>query len=149
MLENETKDGTFFIIPATNSIIYTYSLRVVDIKAKMDNKEVPTYDITAIPQPDFEKNKKYTNDFIKEQITMTSAMPTVDESNIIKGSKEPDKDLYEQLEKTRSFDIREIRRVAEEKRKEEKFEKKKEVIDKRAKKNRKNANKKKKKQQEQ
>ena len=121
MLENETKDGTFFIIPATNSIIYTYSLRVVDIKAKMDNKEVPTYDITAIPQPDFEKNKKYTNDFIKEQITMTSAMPTVDESNIIKGSKEPDKDLYEQLEKTRSFDIREIRRVAEEKRKEEKF----------------------------
>lgn len=148
MLENETKDGTFFIIPATNSIIYTYSLRVVDIKAKMDEKEVPTYDITAIPQPDFEKNKTYTDEFIKEQITKTTLMPTVDESNIIQGSNEPERDLYEQLEKTRSFDIREIRRASEERRKEMKQEKKQEkqvfILDKKAKKNKKNANKKKK-----
>ena len=143
MLENETKDGTFFIIPATNSIIYTYSLRVVDIKAKMDEKEVPTYDITEIPHTDFVKNKKYTDEFIKEQITKTSLMPTVDESNIIQGTKEPEQkvDLYEQLEKTSSFDMREIRKAAQERKKQAEEEKK---NSKKAKKNKKNANKKKK-----
>ena len=30
------------------------------------------------------KKKKYTNKYIKEQITMTTAMPTVDEKNIMK-----------------------------------------------------------------
>ena len=141
MLENEAKDGTFFIIPATNSIIYTYSLRVVDIKAKMDEKEVPTYDITELPHTDFVKNKKYTDEFIKEQITKTSLMPTVDEANIIQGNKEPERDLYEQLEKTRNFDVREIRRAAQERARQEKEEKK---LSAKEKKNRKNANKKKK-----
>ncbi len=112
MLENEAKDGTFFIIPATNSIIYTYALRVVDIKAKMDGKEVPTYDITEIAHVDFIKKKKYTDEFIKEQITMTSALPVVDEKNVIKGTKNKEKDLYDQLEMTQSFDIKEIKRAA-------------------------------------
>ena len=112
MLENEAKDGTFFIIPATNSIIYTYALRVVDIKAKMDGNEVPTYDITEIPQMDFVKNKKYTDKYIKEQITMTTSMPVVDERNVIKGTKDEGKDLYDQLEMTRSFDVKEIRKAA-------------------------------------
>jgi len=115
MLENETKDGSFFIIPATNSIIYTYALRVVDIKAKMDGKEIPTYDITEIPHSNFMKNKKYTDKYIKDQITMTAAMPTVDEKNVIKGSKDKNTDLYEQLEKTRSYDLREIKKAAKEK----------------------------------
>lgn len=110
MLENDKKDGTFFIIPATNNIIYTYALRVVDIKAKMDGKEVPTYNITEIIASDFKKNKKYTDKYIKEQITMTTAMPKVDESNVIKGSKDKDNKLYDQLEKTSSFDFSSLRK---------------------------------------
>ena len=109
MLENEQKTGTFFIIPATNSIIYTYALRVKDIKAKMEGKEIPTYDITEIPHTDFKKKKKYTDEYIKDQITMTTAMPVVDEKNIIKSKN--DEDLYDQLEKTSSFDLKEIRKA--------------------------------------
>ena len=109
MLENEQKTGTFFIIPATNSIIYTYALREKDIKAKMEGKEIPTYDITEIPHTDFKKKKKYTDEYIKDQITMTTAMPVVDEKNIIKSKN--DEDLYDQLEKTSSFDLKEIRKA--------------------------------------
>ena len=120
MLENEEKNGTFFIIPATNSIIYTYALRVVDIKAKMDGNEIPTYDITEIPHSEFMKKKKYTDKYIQDQITMTTAMPTVDEKNIIKGSKDTEKDLYDQLEKTSSYDLSEIRKAEKEAKKKEK-----------------------------
>ncbi|MBR2678787.1 MAG: hypothetical protein IKE63_05165 [Bacilli bacterium] len=110
MLENEQKNGTFFIIPATNSIIYTYALRVIDIKAKMEGKEIPTYDITEIPHADFKKKKRYTDEFIKEQLTMTTAMPVVDDKNVIKGTKS-EEGLYDQLEKTSSFDIKELRKA--------------------------------------
>lgn len=119
MLENEKKNGTFFIIPATNSIIYTYALRVVDITAKMEGKEVPTYDITEIPHVDFQKNKKYTDKFIKDQIMMTTKLPSIDEKNVIKGSKS-DEDLYNQLEKTSSFDLNEIRKAKKSAEKQEK-----------------------------
>ncbi len=111
MLENKEKNGTFFIIPATNSIIYTYALRVVDIEAKMKGKEVPTYDITEIPHEDFLKNKKYTDDYIKDEITRTSMIPAIDDSNIIKGKNDKEMDLYDQLELTRSFSIDEIKRA--------------------------------------
>ena len=114
MLENKEKNGTFFIIPATNSIIYTYALRVVDIEAKMDGKEIPTYDITEIAHEDFMKKKKYTDKYIKEQITMTTAMPTVDMKNVIKGNKDKENNLYDQLEMTTSFDVREIKKAAKE-----------------------------------
>ena len=124
MLENEQKDGTFFIIPATNSLIYTYALRVCDIKAKMDGNEVPTYDITEIPHKEFLKNKKYTDKYIKEQITMTTSMPKIDEKNIVQNVKESGKDLYDQLEKTSSFDINEIRKAEKELKKKEKKTKK-------------------------
>ncbi len=120
MLENQEKNGTFFIIPATNSIIYTYALRVVDIKAKMDGKEVPTYDVNEIPHNDFMKNKKYTDKFIKDQITMTTSMPRIDESNIVQGKNDTENDLYEQLEKTSSFDINELRRAEKQMKKKEK-----------------------------
>ena len=117
MLENEKKDGTFFIIPATNNIIYTYALRVVDIKAKMDGKEIPTYNITEIIASDFKKNKKYTDKYIKDQITMTRALPKVDESNVIKGNKDKENKLYDQLEKTSSFDFSSLRKVDKKKKK--------------------------------
>ncbi len=123
MLENKAKDGTFFIIPATNSLIYTYALRVVDIKAKMDGKEVPTYDITEISHEKFMKNKKYTDKYIKDQITMTKLMPSIDEKNIIKGNKDKDRDLYNQLEMTSSFDVKEIRRALKKTEKERKSKK--------------------------
>ena len=109
MLENDKKDGTFFIIPATNSIIYTYALRIVDITAKMEGKEIPTYDITEIPHDKFIRKKKYTDEYIKDQITMTTLMPKVDEKNTIKG-KNSKESLYDQLEKTSSFDVVEIRK---------------------------------------
>lgn len=128
MLESEAKDGSFFIIPATNSIIYTYALRVVDIKAKMDGKEIPTYDITEIPKEIFKKNKKYTDKYIQEQITMTTAMPTVDTKNIIKGNKDKEKDLYNQLEMTRSFDINEIKKAEKELKKQRKKKKTKKSV---------------------
>lgn len=110
MLENDNKTGTFFIIPATNSIIYTYALRVIDIEAKMKGKEIPTYDITEIHQSEMKK-KKYTEDYIKDEITRTSLMPVVDQKNIIKGSKDKEKDLYEQLELTTSFSLEEIKKA--------------------------------------
>ena len=119
MLENEKKNGTFFIIPATNSIIYTYALRVVDITAKMEGKEIPTYDITEIPHTEFKKNKKYTDEFIKDQIMLTTKLPSIDERNIIRGSKS-DEDLYNQLEKTSSFDLNEIRKAKKEAERQEK-----------------------------
>lgn len=114
MLENKEKNGTFFIIPATNSIIYTYAIRVVDIKAKMEGKEIPTYDIAEIPHEDFYKNKKYTDQYIKDQITMTTAMPSVDAGNVIQGSNDSRTDLYNQLEKTRSYNINEIKKADKE-----------------------------------
>ena len=112
MLENEEKNGTFFIIPATNSIIYTYALRVADIEAKMKGLEVPTYDITEMTHENFLKNKKYTDDYIKDELTKTSLMPAVDSSNIIKGNRDKETDLYDQLELTRSFNVEEIEKAA-------------------------------------
>jgi hypothetical protein len=112
MLENEEKNGTFFIIPATNSFIYTYALRVADIEAKMKGLEIPTYDITEITHENFLKNKKYTDDYIKDELTKTSLMPAVDSSNVIKGNKDKDTDLYDQLELTRSFNVEEIEKAA-------------------------------------
>ena len=101
------------------SIIYTYALRVVDITAKMEGKEIPTYDITEIPHTEFKKNKKYTNEFIQDQIMMTTKIPSIDEKNVIKGSKS-DEDLYNQLEKTSSFDLNEIRKAKKTAEREEK-----------------------------
>ena len=111
MLENERKNGTFFIIPATNSIIYVYALRLVDIEAKLEGREVPVFDVTEIPHSDFKVNKKYTEDFIKDEITRTSMMPKIDESNVIQGSTDSEKNLYEQLELTQSFSVDEIKRA--------------------------------------
>ena len=125
MLENERKNGTFFIIPATNSIIYVYALRLVDIEAKLEGREVPVFDVTEIPHTDFTV-KKYTEDFIKEEITRTSMMPKVDEDNIIKGNKDSEKSLYDQLELTQSFSVDEIKRAVKKakKRKENRQKKK-------------------------
>ena len=124
MLENETKTGTFFIIPATNNIIYTYALRVVDIEAKMKGNDIPSYDIKEIP-----REKKYTKEYIDEEITRTSKMPSIDSKNVIKGNKDKENDLYEQLELTRSFSIDEIKKAVRKakKRKDERLKEKEET----------------------
>ncbi len=113
-LENDKKDGTFFIIPATNDLIYVYALRVVDIKAKMEGKEIPTYNITEIIMKDFKKHKKFTDKYIKAQITVTTSMPVIDEGNVVSNKNNKD-NLYEQLDKTTSFDIKEIKKAAKKK----------------------------------
>ena len=100
MLENERKDGTFFIIPAANGIIYTYALRVVDIIARKKGETAPEYDLKNI---DKAMPKKYTAEFIDEQIEKTRSMKAVDPSSTIKGNKDKDEDIYDQLEKTISI----------------------------------------------
>ena len=127
MLENKKKNGTFFIIPATNSIIYVYALRLVDIEAKLEGKEIPVFDVTEIPHSDFVVNKKYTEDYIKDELTRTAMMPKIDQNNVIQGNKDSEKDLYEQLELTQSFSIDEIKKaVKKAKRKKENKQKAKE-----------------------
>ena len=97
MLENEAKDGTFFIIPAANGIIYAYALRVVDIIARKKGMAAPDYDLNNI---DKKMPKKYTEEFIDKQIEETRSMKTIDSKNTIRGTKGEDKDLYDQLSKT-------------------------------------------------
>ena len=118
MLENESESGTFFIIPATNSIIYTYALRIVDIEARMEGREKPAYEATEIPHGKVKKAKKYTKDYIDEEITRTSLTPIIDSENVIKGNKDKELDLYDQLELTRSFSIEEIKRAVKKAKKE-------------------------------
>ena len=97
MLENEAKDGTFFIIPAANGIIYAYALRMVDILARKKGFKVPDYDLNDI---DMKLPKKYTIEYIDKQIEETRRIQKVDVDNTIRGTKEKDANLYDQLDKT-------------------------------------------------
>lgn len=97
MLENEAKDGTFFIIPATNGIIYAYALRVVDILARKKGMDAPDYDLNNI---DKKIPKKYTEEFIDKQIEETRSIKVIDAKNTIRGTKDEDGNLYDQLDKT-------------------------------------------------
>ena len=97
MLENEAKDGTFFIIPAANGIIYAFALRVVDILARKKGMAAPDYDLNNI---DKKVPKKYTEEFIDKQIEETRSMRTIDVKNTISGTKGEDGNLYDQLDKT-------------------------------------------------
>ena len=97
MLENEAKDGTFFIIPAANGIIYAYALRVVDILARKKGMDAPDYDLNNI---DKKIPKKYTEEFIDKQIEETRSMKVIDIKNTIRGTKDEDGNLYDQLDKT-------------------------------------------------
>lgn len=99
MLENEEKTGTFFIIPATNDIIYTYALRQEDIKTRLVEKEEISFDDQEL-EGNHDKKKKYTDEYLKEQI---SKIETTDEKNKITGTKHKEKNLYNQLEKTENF----------------------------------------------
>lgn len=104
MLENESKTGTFFMIPVGEGVIYTYALRVEDIMAEQDGTNPPDYDIDDINvKPEYEKPKKYTKEKIKEDIEKTTMLNIVDDENSIKGTKDNDEDLYDQLEKTATF----------------------------------------------
>ena len=105
MLENKTKTGSFFIIPAPQNIIYTYALRTVDIEARKKGEELPEYDISNINDIKID-DKKYTDEYIQKQIHETTSIPVVDDKNAIMGNKtKKDADIYEQLEYTQSFDI--------------------------------------------
>lgn len=97
MLENDAKDGTFFIIPAANGIIYAYALRMVDIIARKEGLKAPDYDLKDI---DKKLPKKYTAEFIDKQIEETRSIMKIDAENTIKGTKENDTNLYDQLDKT-------------------------------------------------
>ena len=97
MLENEAKDGTFFIIPAANGIIYAYALRIADIIARKEGMDAPDYDLNNIDQ---KLPKKYTLEFIDKQIEETRSLKILDYENTIMGTKDKDADLYEQLDKT-------------------------------------------------
>ena len=97
MLENEAKDGTFFIIPAANGIIYAYALRIADIIARKEGMDAPDYDLNNIDQ---KLPKKYTLEFIDKQIEETRSLKVLDYENTIMGTKDKAADLYEQLDKT-------------------------------------------------
>lgn len=97
MLENEAKDGSFFIIPAANGIIYAYALRIADIIARKEGMDAPDYDLNNIDQ---KLPKKYTLEFIDKQIEETRSLKVLDYENTIMGTKDKDADLYEQLDKT-------------------------------------------------
>ena len=97
MLENKAKDGTFFIIPAANGIIYAYALRIVDILAREKGLSAPDYDLNNI---DKKIPKKYTMEFIDKQIEETRSLQKIDVKNTIRGTKDNDDNLYDQLDKT-------------------------------------------------
>ena len=100
MLKNDRDDGTFFIIPAANGIIYAFALRMIDIIARKKGEQAPDYDLKNI---DKEMPKKYTSEFIDKQIEETRSMRTIDTKNVIEGNKNKDEDIYEQLNKTISM----------------------------------------------
>ncbi|MBQ6282846.1 MAG: hypothetical protein IJK66_04880 [Bacilli bacterium] len=106
MLENEAKTGTFFIIPVGEGVIYTYALRVEDIMAEKDGTTAPDYDIedmNIIKPEEKKKTRKYTKEKIKEDIEKTTSIGIIDDKNAIKGTKNSDESLYDQLEKTAVF----------------------------------------------
>ncbi len=97
MLENQEKNGVFFIIPTAYNVLYTYALRVEDIKtdAFMEEKEGDSKAKTP------KKEKEYTDEYITKQLTMISSQPT-NKENVIEG-KDSNDDLYSQIEKTQEF----------------------------------------------
>jgi hypothetical protein len=97
MLENKDKYGVFFIIPTAYNVLYTYALRVDDIKVDMINDVIDNHEV---------KNKKrdieYNNEYITKQLNMINDSPLRKE-NIIDGTQDSSEDLYSQIEKTQEF----------------------------------------------
>jgi len=97
MLENKDKYGVFFIIPTAYNVLYTYALRVDDIKVDMINDVIDNHEV---------KNKKrdieYNNEYITKQLTMINDNP-LHKENIIDGTQDSNEDLYSQIEKTQEF----------------------------------------------
>ena len=97
MLENKDKYGVFFIIPTAYNVLYTYALRVDDIKVDMINDVIDNHEV---------KNKKrdieYNNEYITKQLNMINDNPLRKE-NIIDGTQDSSEDLYSQIEKTQEF----------------------------------------------
>jgi len=97
MLENKDKYGVFFIIPTAYNVLYTYALRVDDIKVDMINDVIDNHEV---------KNKKrdieYNNEYITKQLNMINDNP-LHKENIIDGTQDSNEDLYSQIEKTQEF----------------------------------------------
>lgn len=95
MLENEDQSGVFFIIPTGYNVLYTYALRIDDIKVDMINDVLEEPKKAVIP-------KEYNDEYITRQLTMIKNNP-IENENTIKGTQESNEDLYSQIEKTQEF----------------------------------------------
>lgn len=114
MIRNSKDTGAFFIIPANEFTIYSYAIRVVDIVASKKGLETPDYDVNNLSKETIEE-KKFTKQYIDSQIddaTRTITMNKLDADNVILGNKNSKESIYEQLEKTRSYKISDIKEAA-------------------------------------
>ena len=115
MLHNGANTGTFFIIPANEFTIYVYGLRVIDIVAEKLNIASPNYDINNLDS-ETKEELKFTKEYIGSQIdeaSKTMRMIKIDFDNVIEGNKEKDESIFEQLEKTTSYNVDEIKKALE------------------------------------
>ncbi len=122
MVHNTKNTGTFFIIPANEYTIYSYALRVVDIIANKHGVETPEYDVTNLNKETLAE-QKFTKQYIDAQIddaTRTITMHKLDADNVIMGNKNSKEKLYEQLEKTTSYKLSDIKAAAKKAEKKEK-----------------------------
>ena len=113
MIHNSKKTGTFFIIPANEYTIYSYAIRVVDIVANKNGLATPDYDVNNLSKETLAE-KKFTKQYIDSQIddaTKTIMMQKLDVENVILGNKDRDENIYEQLEKTTSYKIDDIKKA--------------------------------------
>ena len=119
MIHNNKNTGTFFIIPANEYTIYCYAIRVVDIVAEKRGLETPDYDVNNLSHETLAE-KRFTKQYIDAQIdeaTRTITMQKIDVENVIMGNKSSDENIYDQLEKTTSFNVLELQKELKKKKK--------------------------------
>lgn len=112
MIHNNKNTGTFFIIPANEYTIYCYAIRVIDIVAEKRGLETPDYDVNNLSD-ETSAEKKFTKQYIDSQIddaTRTITMQKIDAENVIMGNQNSDENIYDQLEKTTSFNVLELQK---------------------------------------
>ena len=119
MIHNDKNTGTFFIIPANEFTIYCYAIRVIDIVASKKGLETPDYNVNNLNKETMEE-KKFTKQYIDSQIddaTRTIMMQKLDAENVIRGNKNNTESIYDQLEKTSSFKIEDLKEALSESKK--------------------------------
>lgn len=116
MIKNSKNTGTFFIIPANEYTIYSYAIRVVDIVASQNGVATPDYDVSNLSK-ETRAEIKFTKQYIDSQIdeaTKTITMHKLDADNVIIGNKNSDENIYEQLEKTTSYKVSDLKEYTKE-----------------------------------